>query len=230
MKACVPVMALLVWLLALPSMAADQPTIPQDDPKQMLQVVTSELLALSKAASAYADNDRERYYQEVEAILNDVVDMDYFSRSVMATYGSSRLYKSLKTDAERAAFRQRISDFSKAMRRVLLAKYADALLAFAGERIELSDVTSVAGRDDKATLEQTIYDQNNQTYLVQYSLYKKQNKWLVYNVIVEGMNLGGIYRTQFADAVEKNGGNVDYVVTNWVELMAKQQDTEQQKP
>ncbi len=56
---------------------------------------------------------------------------------------------------------------------------------------------------------------------MQYNLRRQDDDtWLVTNVVVEGVNLGATYRNQFADLVEKHGGDVDYVVDNWVSLMA----------
>jgi len=48
---------------------------------------------------------------------------------------------------------------------------------------------------------------------------------MIANVIVEGVNLGQTYRSQFAEAVEKNKGDVDYVVDHWVELMIQEDAT-----
>jgi phospholipid transport system substrate-binding protein len=48
---------------------------------------------------------------------------------------------------------------------------------------------------------------------------------MIANVVVEGVNLGQTYRSQFAEAVENHGGDVDYVVENWVELMLHDDST-----
>jgi phospholipid transport system substrate-binding protein len=217
-----------VAVLAVPPAFSDGAVagqaISRADPEQMLQQATTELLEISKAARSYIDVDRERYYNEVAAVLDQVMDIQYFARGVMATYASARLYKSLQTDAERAAFRQRVERFEVALKRVWMVKYADALLRSDGETIELARIHTGADSDDRASLEQTITDREGQTYLVQYSLHRvKDGDWLIANVIVEGVNLGQIYRSQFAEAVENNRGDVDYVVDHWVELMIHEQ-------
>lgn len=220
--------SLAVAVLAVPPAFSDGAVagqaISRADPEQMLQQATTELLEISKAARSYIDVDRERYYNEVAAVLDQVMDIQYFARGVMATYASARLYKSLQTDAERAAFRQRVERFEVALKRVWMVKYADALLRSDGETIELARIHTGADSDDRASLEQTITDREGQTYLVQYSLHRvKDGDWLIANVIVEGVNLGQIYRSQFAEAVENNRGDVDYVVDHWVELMIHEQ-------
>jgi len=211
--------------------ADSAPVISRDDPEVMLKQATDELLAISKAARAYVDQDRERYYAEVSGVLDQIMDIQYFARGVMATYASARVYKSLQTDAEKAAFRDRVARFAVALKRVWMVKYADALLKADGETIELARINTGNDDDDRATLKQTITDRKNQTYLVQYSLHKvKDGGWMVANAVVEGVNLGETYRSQFAEAVENNKGDVDYVVDNWVELMLHESTPGLDKP
>ena len=212
---------LFATLLALTARAvAAIPVIPRDDPEQLLRQTTSELLAISRAARDYAEQDHNRYYQQVSAILDQVLDADYLARGVMATYASARLYRSLQTDAEKQQFRERVKQFSTALQQVLIEKYADALLAFKGEKIDIENLGDKDSGGGKVSLLQTIHAENNVDYRVQYNLSRqKDGSWLINNVIVEGVNLGATYRTQFAEAVEKNKGDVDYVVNNWVKLM-----------
>lgn len=211
-----PCFFLLLLMSLLP--LANASTIARDDPEQMLKQATNELLAISTAARAYVKEGRQRYYAETSAILDQVIDKDYFARGVMATYASARLYKSLATDNEREAFKRRVRQFSDALQTVLIEKYADTLLVFDGERITIESLGGES-HTDKAGLLQTIYDTGNRTYSVQYNLHKRKDGWLINNVIVEGINLGATYRNQFAEAVEKNQGDVDYVVQHWQELM-----------
>ncbi|MCK7495569.1 MAG: ABC transporter substrate-binding protein [Comamonadaceae bacterium] len=101
-----------------------------------------------------------------------------------------------------------------------MVKYADALLKADGETIELARLKSGDDGEDRARLEQAITDRKNQVYVVQYSLHRvKDGGWMVANAVVEGVNLGETYRSQFREAVENNKGDVDYVVDNWIELM-----------
>ncbi len=210
---------LLFLCLTTAARAAD---IDRQDPVVMVQQATESLLQLARDARSYAPEEKSRYYREVSGVLHPVIDTEYFARGVMATYASARVYKSLGTDAEREAFKGRVSRFADTMERVLIETYADVLLTFEGERI---DVVLVPGDDistGKARVQQTIYTKEGNAYVVQYSAYRnKAGEWQIYNVVVEGVNMGATYRSQFADAVERNGGNVDYVVDNWQSLMGQ---------
>lgn len=212
-------LCLALGLLVL-SLQLHANAIPRNDPEKMLVQATNELLATSREARDYAEEDPQRYYAEVAGIIGQVIDKEYFARGVMATYASQRLYRSLATDKEREAFKARITRFSNTLQTVLIEKYADALLTFGGERIDVQDVTSSGSPENKVSLLQTIYDKNNTNYKVQYNLQKKNDGlWLINNVIVEGINMGATYRNQFSEAVDKHQGDVDYVVDHWGELM-----------
>lgn len=221
------VIAVLVCASAASRTGEAAAPIARDNPEAMVREATSRLLEVSRSARSYARADPERYYAAVDEVLDQVLDIHYFARGVMATYASARLYKSLETDAERAAFRDRIERFVKAIKRVFMVKYADALLTFEGERIDVAALPSGSDDPDRSSIQQTIYDSNGETYLVQYSLHQADGGWLVYNVIVEGINLGQIYRSQFAEAVENHRGDVEYVVSHWEELMMKHDAAEQ---
>ncbi len=216
----------LLWAVALTQASAS--TIDRHQPEPMLKQATDELLAAAREARQLDVNERPQYYQQVAAILDEVIDREYVARGVMATYGSERLYKSLQTEQQRTAFKARIQRFADIMETVLIEKYADALLTFNGERIELESIASSETRPDKTSLLQTIYDEGNKTYKVQYNLHRKADgQWWIYNVIVEGINLGVTYRNQFSEQVEQNHGDVEYVVAHWKELMGKQKQSEQ---
>jgi len=210
----------LILLLPYLAFAADAISISRDSPENLLRQTTDELLAVTQQAAKVPEGERGPYYDQVSAILKQVIDQEYFARGVMATYGSSRLYKTLKTDAEKEAFKARIKKFTGQLEQVLMATYADALFGFNGEKIDIENMAGSGAEPGKANLMQIIYGKNNTTYHLQYNLQQqKDNRWLITNVIVEGVNLGVSYRNQFAEAVERNGGNVDYVVDNWVTIM-----------
>lgn len=214
-------------LLLLSAAVQGQPTgklqpIARADPQQMLEQATNQLLDIARVARSYAEDDPERYYAEVSVVLDQVMDIQYFARGVMATYASARRYKALQTDAQRAAFRDRLARFETALKRVWMVKYSDALLSFEGEGFEMKKLASGDDSEDKMSIEQIVHDQGGETYVFQYNVHKlKDGSWKVINVVVEGVNLGLTYRSQFAEAVENHKGDIDYVVDHWVDIMIR---------
>ena len=219
--------ALLFPLAAACAEDAAAPAIPRDNPEAMVREATSRLLAVSRAEQSAGKRDRNPYYAAVEEVLDQVLDVKYFAQGVMATYGSARLYKSLQSEEERTAFRNRVERFVSGNKRVFMTKYADALLAFQGERIDIASMPAEKGDPDRASVRQKIYDTDGQTYVFYYSLHRKADgSWLVYNVIVEEINVGLLYRELFAEEVENNRGDVDFVVNNWPQLMLAHDELE----
>src|SRR5690606_38532860 len=212
--------ALITAFLHISSAFSEDFVVPKDDPLKMLQTATDQVLQIVDETKKETNRDSQAFYKKIDDVLSQIVDLEYFARGVMATHASAKRYKSLTTDEERKAFRERITRFSTVLKDSLMASYADALLAFDGERITWEPLPKSSQGDD-LTLTQIIHAKSNKQYKAQYRLKKTKNGWLVQNVVVEGLNLGEAYRNQFADAVEKNKGNVDYVVENWPALMSK---------
>jgi phospholipid transport system substrate-binding protein len=228
-KNCINILTMTaIMFLSWPVVSATP--INKNDPQQMLKDTTDQILELALATKTQTPPNSEAYYQQVDALLSQVIDLEYFTRGVMATYASARRYKSLGSEAEKTAFRARIDKFGVVLKNSLIRTYADALLTFDGERIEWEPAPPQEKDAEHQILTQIIHAASNKQYKVQYRLVKKSSgEWLVQNVIVEGLNMGETYRNQFADAVEKNKGDVDYVVDNWAQLM-KPAKVPEQKP
>ena len=50
---------------------------------------------------------------------------------------------------------------------------------------------------------------------------KIKNKWMMRNVIINGINVGKLFRDQFAEAMQRNAQDLDRVIDSWVETVAK---------
>ena len=50
-----------------------------------------------------------------------------------------------------------------------------------------------------------------------YSMYlDKEGKWKIINIVVNGINLGKTFRSQFYSLMEKNEENIDLVIDQWI--------------
>ena len=204
---------LLLMLLSTALQAADtkQPTA-----HQVVENTTQRVMTIIEEAKGYFDEDPERFYTEIETVLDEVVDFNSFARGVMGKYGSKKSYVALKTKAERAAFRARIKRFSTIFRDGLVQTYAKGLLAFNGNRIEVLPPMKGVDTERSATVVQQIYGEAEKPYSVQYKLRKnKKGDWKLRNVTIEAINLGKIYQGQFSSAVKQYQGDVDRAIDNW---------------
>lgn len=184
-------------------------------PDQLVTQTTERVLQLAVEAKSYYDKDPQRLNRQVEVVMSDVTDFDGFARGVMGTYASEQRFRALQSEQERAAFRARVARFTEIFRQGLVETYAKGLLKFDGQRIEtVKGRSSVNGAN--ATVVQNVYGGADKPYVVQYSLRQDASgTWKLRNVIIEGVNLGQTYRSQFASAAEQYGGDLDKVIANW---------------
>ena len=98
----------------------------------------------------------------------------------------------------------------------MVETYAKGLLKFDGQKIETlpprkgDDVAS-----GNVAVLQNIYGAADKPYVIQYTMKKREGVWKLQNVIIEGINLGQTYRSQFASAADQYHGDLDKVIANW---------------
>lgn len=209
----VTALLLAVGLLLSPFAAAQEATA-----EEVIAKTTDEVLAVIEEAKDYVGDDPDRYYRQVNEVLGQVVDFRGFARGVMGEYASSQRYRSLD-EAGREKLREQLERFTEAMRDGLVRTYSKGLLAFGGSRVELDEERSTGsdeGRPDRASLRQLIYSDGSDPYVVIYQMAKdRDGSWLIRNLIVENVNLGQIYRSQFEAAARKFDGDLDKVIADW---------------
>lgn len=207
------VLSMVLGLLAASLASAQAPTA-----EEALKKTTDEVLSVIEEASDYVKEDPDRYYRRVNDVLDGAVDFRGFARGVMGDYASSDRYRTLD-EAGREKLREQLDRFTEAMRDGLVRTYSRGLLAFGGSRVELDRERS-SGSDDpdasRATLRQLIYADGSEPYVVVYQMAKdRDGQWLMRNLIVENVNLGQIYRSQFEAAARKFDGDLDKVIDSW---------------
>jgi phospholipid transport system substrate-binding protein len=181
----------------------------------VVRAATDNVMAVVREAQGYADEDPERYYQQVMSVLDPVVDFRGFARGVMGPYASSERYRSLD-EAGRKQLAEQLDRFTQVMREGLVRTYSKGLLAFGGSRIELSNEGSEQSGESRATVKQLIYSDAIEPYVVMYQMGRdKTGTWKLRNMIIESVNLGEIYRNQFESAARRYEGDLDRVIANW---------------
>ncbi|CAA0083379.1 Uncharacterised protein [Zhongshania aliphaticivorans] len=185
-------------------------------PYEVVADTTQELVKVIEDARSYVDEDPQRFNEEVRRIMDDVVDFQSFARGIMGKYGSRAYYQSLKTDAERAEFRERVIRFTSSFKDGLINTYAKGLLGFNGNRIEVLPLADDVDLSGSVGVRQDIYGERAKPYQVIYTVRQgSDGAWKLRNVIIEGLNLGRIYQNQFNAAVKQHGGDIDKVIDNW---------------
>ncbi len=207
---------LLALLLGLSSVApAAAQAADGEDAYQVIERTTDQVMNLVQQANTYADEDPERYFRELQTVLDGVVDFAYFSRAVMGPYASRKRYQSL-SDEGKQELRDQVERFTEVMREGLVRTYGKGLLAFGGSRVEIQRPDAPTELGDKAEIRQLIYSDAPEPYVIEYQMRRNRDgSWRLRNMIVETINLGVIYRNQFQAAARDANGDINAVIDNW---------------
>jgi len=180
---------------------------------EVIQKTTDELLADLKANKEQYRQDPNAFYESLNSILGPVVDAEGISRSIMTVKYS------------RGATPEQMERFQENFKRSLMQFYGNALLEYNNQQIR---VLPPSGRQDpeRTSVGMEVTGRQGEIYPVSYTMVNLNGEWRVRNVIINGINIGKLFRDQFADTMQKNGGNLDRTIDGWGEVVARARDTE----
>lgn len=185
--------------------------------EEVVQRTSDELLELIADSRAYVQDDPERFYVAVEALLRPVVDFRGFARSVMAVH-----YKKA-TDEQR-------DRFADTFKWGLVRSYALALTEFRDGELAIIPADRPPRNPRRESVTMEIRLNTGEVYPVVYSMkLGKDDRWRVGNIIINGVNIGLTYRSQFASAMQdaRYGGELDRVIDAWAELLASEREADE---
>lgn len=195
--------ALLVLLAAVPLLAMATPSA-----HEVVQKTTDSLLADLQQNKEKYRSDPAAFYDALNEILGPVVDADGISRSIMTVK-----YSGSATPAQ-------MQRFEENFKRSLMQFYGNALLEYDNQEIR---VLPASGKPDpqRASVNMEVKDGKGTIYPVSYSLVIKDGQWVLRNVIINGINVGKLFRDQFAQSMQNNGNDLDAVIDSWTETVAR---------
>lgn len=196
---------LLLAALAFAPVQAENASGPSDGaggPDDVVRVATQELLGLIDQHREVYGSDPEPYFEAVDDSMAQFVDYPGIARGVMAGYWSDA------SEEQRARF-------IRTFRHGLVRSYARAMLEFDHREIEMLPLGEDHVRGDRAVVRMRVTASNGRDYPLHYSMAKLDGEgWRVRNVVVNGVNLGRTYRSQFASAMRLAEG-LDAVIADW---------------
>ncbi|WP_236183811.1 MlaC/ttg2D family ABC transporter substrate-binding protein [Pseudomonas protegens] len=195
---------LLVLLAALPLLANAASTPSAHD---LVQDTTTRLLADLAANKEKYKQSPSDFYNALNGIVGPAVDADGISRSIMTVKYS------------RKATPEQMSRFQENFKRSLIQFYGNALLEYNNQGITISPPKDESGT--RTSVDMQVKGNNGAIYPVSYTLEKINDEWKIRNVIINGINIGKLFRDQFADAMQRNGNNLDKTIDGWAGEVAK---------
>jgi phospholipid transport system substrate-binding protein len=127
----------------------------------------------------------------VRKIANEIFDFNEIARRSLGRYWQPL------TELQRTEF---VFLFGDLLERSYISKielYGGEKIVYSGERVEA----------DLATVSTKIMTKNGTEVPVDYRLFKRGDRWMIYDVSVEGISLVSNYRTQFNKIIQTNGYN-----------------------
>jgi len=196
-------MKLFVSLMFLLSIVATSATANGQTAYESVTESTDVLLKRLVEVQPLYEEDPEQFFAAVQEALAPYIDFEGFAKGVMAKH-----YRTA-TDEQREAFLGRFQD-------ALIRTYAAALLEFDNQKVVVVEPTTPQKTDDRATILIEVYSGSGTLYPVHYQLdLQEDGRWLLRNVIINGINIGLQFRSQFNAYMQKYRQDIDLVIQNW---------------
>ena len=97
--------------------------------------------------------------------------------------------------------------------------YGNALLEYNNQGITVGPAKDESGT--RTSVDMQVKGTGGAVYPVSYTLENLNNEWKVRNVIINGINIGKLFRDQFADSMQRNGNDLDKTIDGWAGEVAK---------
>lgn len=188
---------LLLLPFSSPALAAETP------PDQVVQQITDRMIALILQERPRFDREPQHFYQAVDQLMTPASDFDRIAKGVMGKY-----YRQA-SDAQRQRF-------AVVFKERMLQTYAKAFMSFDNQKIVVLPYRPQPGDEPgQASVMMEVHGQDGTVYPITYSmLLGDARQWRVQNVIVNGINLGLTFRSQFASSMDRKQ-NIDQVIDGW---------------
>lgn len=172
--------------------ATNVETTKVQDPITMLQGISNNVLRALQNDSR--PNDLNHIYSLVDKFILPYVDFNEMSQWVAG-----------RTIWNKATQQTR-DEFVSAFKILVVRTYATALKNYTNERVEFSKQKLDLNKE-RIQVSSTIVRQSSKgdNIRLDYRLLKKDNKWYVYDIIIEGVSILQGFQAQFSNDIRKNG-------------------------
>lgn len=193
-------LTLLSGLWAVQSHAV---SVPQDDPTEMVSVLSTELIKAMNEQRAELESSPEK----VKAFAGIYV-LPYIDTAKMARYVMGKHWRTA-TEAQQ-------SEFMAAFSNTLIRSYSQSLLKLNIESVKV--INAQEEQPGRVTVPSVVVQADGNKTDVIYRAYldKKSKKWMLYDVSIEGISMLLNYRKSYDSEFSKQG--IDAVI---VDMKAK---------
>jgi len=195
-----------VWVLGL--LMAVAGLAQAKTAQETVEQVTANLFADLNANRELYRQQPQTFYAAMDRLIGQYVDVEGVSRSVMTVRYS------------RNATPEQMQRFQGNFKQGLLQFYGNALLEYDNHGARVLPATAAEGAD-RAEVRMEVTGTDGVIHPVSYTMVKIGDSWKLRNVIIEGINLGKLFRDQFAESMQRSRNNLDSVIDGWVDSVAR---------
>lgn len=167
-------------------------TAQEATPDQLVKQQTERILELIRANRAEYQRDTQKLYAMVDKEVLPYFDFRAMSRSVLGRYWKEA------TEEQR-------DRFVKEFRELLVRTYATALLKYNNEEIRYLPFHMNPGDRTAVVRTEVVQSGGGPNIPINYSFFRSQDGWKVYDVAIENSSLVITYRGTYADRIRKQG-------------------------
>ncbi len=160
-------------------------------PEELVKKTAEDVIFAIKADQEIQKGNKEKIYKLAEEKILPNFDFEKVARLVLGR-------------AWRSASKEQKKGFIVEFRTLLLKTYAVALSKYKDQKIEFKP-TRMSEEDEIVIVKSEIIQSGTQPIRVNYALSKSSGKWLVFDIVIEGVSLVTNYRSQFSSEIRRNG-------------------------
>ena len=148
----------------------------------------NDVLKVLRDPALQGEANKEAKQKKIEAIADEMFDYVALSRLTLG-----RNWRKFDSSQKK--------EFIQLYRSILEKAYMDRILSYTDEKVTFDKETMLS--DKKAEVQTHIITKSTEIPIF-YRVYLKNDKWKVYDVLIEGISLIKNYRTQFRDILANN--------------------------
>tara|TARA_B110000003_G_scaffold212926_1_gene211926 strand:- start:243 stop:863 length:621 start_codon:yes stop_codon:yes gene_type:complete len=163
-------------------------------PDDLVKKTAEDVIFAIKADEEIQKGNKEKIYKLAEDKILPNFDFERISRLVLG-----RAWRKTNENQKKG--------FIKEFRTLLLKTYAVALSKYKDQEIVFKP-TRMSKGDEIVIVKSEIVQNGGQPIKVNYALSNNSGKWLVFDIVIEGVSLVTNYRSQFSSEIKRNGIDV----------------------
>ena len=175
----------------------------EQSPHRLVEEVTREMFTIVEEYKGGKKNS-EKYHQEITRLLEPVVDFDFIARAVMGSY---------RKDASDEQARR----FAQIFKKGLVETYAKGIAGYVDSEVKVLPPSKEDANKRRISVHQEVRHDGSKHQLSYTMVQNRADEWKLINLVLDGVNLGKSFRSQFQQSAKQQNGNLDKVIGTWLD-------------